>query len=160
MGVWDGIKNIFNLSDEDYDDEELEEMQDDEQDSYAEEPVAKRVKEPVKRETTRFTERRSSKTVPFNNGNDGMRLYLAKPERFEDVTTIADQYCARKTVVLNLEKTDRDLARRILDFMSGVAYAKNGDLRKAAINTFVIVPSDVDVSGENVLDDFDDSKFY
>ncbi len=158
MGVWDGIRNIFNLSDEDYEDEELYEAENEETEEYAE-PVAKKVKEPVKKETNRFAERRSAKTVPFNNG-DNMRLYLAKPERFEDVTAIADQYCARRTVVLNLEKTDRDLARRILDFMSGVAYAKNGDLRKAAINTFVIVPSDVDVSGENTIEEFDDSKFY
>lgn len=158
MGVWDGIKNIFNLSDEDYEDEMLEEEE--EEAEIDEAPASRKVKEPAKKETSRFGERRSAKTVPFNNGGDNMRLYLAKPERFEDVTAIADQYCARRTVVLNLEKTDRDLARRILDFMSGVAYAKNGDLRKAAINTFVIVPSDVDVSGENALDDFGDSNIY
>ena len=154
MSLWDGLKNIMNLSDDDYEDDELEE-----QEVAEEQPAPKKEKEPVKKETSRFGERRSAKTVPFNGG-DGMRLYLAKPERFEDVTSIADQYCARKTVVLNLEKADRDLARRILDFMSGVAYAKNGDLRKAAINTFVIVPSDVDISGENTIEDFDDSKLY
>lgn len=153
MSLWDGLKNIMNLSDDDYEDEEFEEQEAEEQ------AAPKREKEPVKKEATRFGERRSNKTVQFNSG-DNMRLYLAKPERFEDVTGIADQYCARKTIVLNLEKADRDLARRILDFMSGVAYAKNGDLRKAAINTFVIVPSDVDVSGENVIEDFDDSKLY
>ncbi len=159
MGVWDGIKNIFNLSDEDYEDDMLEEEENEDEADFEQEPVSRKVKEPARKEPSRFGERRSAKTVPFNNG-DNMRLYLAKPERFEDVTAIADQYCARRTVVLNLEKTDRDLARRILDFMSGVAYAKNGDLRKAAINTFVIVPSDVDVSGENAVEDFDDSKFY
>lgn len=153
MSLWDGFKNIMNFSDDDYEDEELVEEEEEEQ------PVVKKEKETVKKESNRFSERRSGKTVPFNGG-DNMRLYLAKPERFEDVTAIADQYCARRTIVLNLEKTDRDLARRILDFMSGVAYAKNGDLRKAAINTFVIVPSDVDVSGENAIEDFDDSKLY
>ena len=148
MGLWDGIKNIMNVSDDEYEDEVFEE------ETFEEAAPSK--KETIKRETT---SRRASKTVPFNSG-DNMRLFLAKPERFEDVTSIADQYCARRTIVLNLEKADRDLSRRIIDFMSGVAYAKNGSLRKAANNTFVIAPSDVDVSGETVIEDYEESSIY
>ena len=141
MKFWDGIKNIMNVSDDDYDEDivETEEAQE-------EQPR----KEAVKKEA-RVTR---SKTVAFTNGN--MQLVLVKPERFEDVTGIADHYCSKKTIVLNLEKADRDLSRRIIDFLSGVAYAKNGTLKKAANNTFVIAPCDVDVNGDTVIEEYGD----
>ena len=148
MSLWDGIKNIMNVSDDEYDDEVVEK----ETDIDYSEPVKK---EP-KRETVK-AERKNSKTVPFSSGN--MQLVLVKPERFDDVTDIADQYCAKKTVVLNLEKADRDLSRRIIDFFMGVAYAKNGTLKKAAHNTFVIAPADVDVNGDVFVEDYSDSSY-
>ena len=152
MSLWDGIKNIMGVSDDEYEEETFEEEEE------TEEVAPKRETAP-KKEANRFSFDRKSKTVPFNGG-DSMKLFLAKPERFEDVTAIADQYCARRTVVLNLEKADRDLSRRIIDFMSGVAYAKGGSLRKAAVNTFVIAPADVDVSGESAISDYDESRMY
>ncbi|MBE6728688.1 MAG: cell division protein SepF [Ruminococcaceae bacterium] len=144
MGLWDGIKNIMNVSDEDFEEEAAVE----------EETVE--YSEPIKKEQPKRAERKG-KTVPFNNGN--MQLVLVKPERFEDVTAIADHYCAKKTVVLNLEKADRDLSRRILDFFMGVAYAKNGTLKKAAYNTFVIAPADVDVNGDTFAEEYSDSNY-
>ena len=140
MKFWDSVKNIMNVSDDDYDDEVVTE----------EEEIEQPKKETVKKEA-RIPR---SKTVAFSQGN--MQLVLVKPERFEDVTGIADHYCAKKTIVLNLEKADRDLSRRIIDFLSGVAYAKNGTLQKAANNTFVIAPCDVDVNGETIMDDYSD----
>lgn len=141
MKFWESIKNIMNVSDDDYDDEVAEN-----EEAEVEQPK----KEAVKKEPRASR----GKTVPFSNGN--MQLVLVKPERFEDVTGIADHYCAKKTIVLNLEKADRDLSRRIIDFLSGVAYAKNGTLQKAANNTFVIAPCDVDVNGETIMDDYSD----
>ena len=73
---------------------------------------------------------------------------------------IADHLNAKKTVVLNLEAANRDVSRRIIDFLSGVAYANNGNIRKVANSTFIIVPTDVDVMGELMLDDIDDGKMY
>ncbi|MBE6738964.1 MAG: cell division protein SepF [Ruminococcaceae bacterium] len=138
MKFWDSVKNIMNVSDDDYDEEVVAE----------EEEVEQPKKETAKKEARSSR----SKTVAFSQGN--MQLVLVKPERFEDVTAIADHYCAKKTIVLNLEKSDRDLSRRILDFLSGVAYAKNGTLKKAAHNTFVIAPSDVDVNGDTFAEDY------
>lgn len=89
-----------------------------------------------------------------------MQVVLVKPERFEDVTAIADHLNDRKTVVLNLEAADRDVSRRIIDFLSGVAYANHGNMRKVSNSTFIIVPTDVDVMGDLTADDFDDSKLY
>ena len=140
MKFWDSVKNIMNVSDDDYEEEAMTE----------EEEIEQPKKETVKKET-RVPR---SKTVAFSQGN--MQLVLVKPERFEDVTGIADHYCAKKTIVLNLEKADRDLSRRIIDFLSGVAYAKNGTLKKAAHNTFVIAPCDVDVNGDTFVEDYND----
>lgn len=138
MKFWDSVKNIMNVSDDDYEDEVVTE----------EEEIEQPKKEAVKKEARAPR----SKTVAFSQGN--MQLVLVKPERFEDVTGIADHYCAKKTIVLNLEKADRDLSRRIIDFLSGVAYAKNGTLKKAAHNTFVIAPCDVDVNGDTFAEDY------
>ena len=89
-----------------------------------------------------------------------MQVVLVKPDRFEDVTSIADHLNDKKTVVLNLEAANRDVSRRIIDFLSGVAYANKGNIRKVANSTFIIVPFDVDVMGELMLDDFEDGKMY
>ncbi len=89
-----------------------------------------------------------------------MQVVLVKPERFEDVTSIADNLNDRKTVVLNLESCDRESSRRIIDFLSGVAYANHGNVRKVALSTFIIVPTNVAVSGEVALEEFDDTSSY
>lgn len=146
MSLWDGIKNIMNVSDDEFD-EETEEVE-----TPAEEPVKK----------TEFFSKQpkesKSKTVPFSSGN--MEVVLFKPISFSEVTAIADSYCQRKTVILNLESTDRENIRRIIDFLSGVAYAKRGNLKQVANNTFVIAPCDVDITGELFADDFGDSSRY
>ena len=89
-----------------------------------------------------------------------LKVVLVKPERFEDASTIADHLNNKRTVVLNLESTNKEVSRRLVDFLSGVAYANNGNIRKVANSTFIIVPTDVDVMGELMLDDFDESKMY
>ena len=73
---------------------------------------------------------------------------------FEDVTMIADHLNAKKSVVLNLEAANRETSRRIIDFISGVAYANKGSIRRVANSTFMIAPSDVDVMGELMMDDY------
>ena len=92
--------------------------------------------------------------------NGAMQVVLVKPERFEDVKSIADHLNSGKTVVLNLESANREESRRIVDFLSGVAYANNGNMRKVAASTFIIVARNIDVMGELMLDDFDESKLY
>ena len=153
MSLWDGIKNIMNVSDDEYEDDETLEEDYEPEVVKKESPIQKR--EPVR---TAFSYRKS-KTVAFNTG-DNMQLVLVKPERFEDVTGIADHYCAKKTIVLNLERADRDLSRRIIDFLSGVAYANHGNIRKVANSTFIIVARDVDIMGELMLDELGESKLY
>ena len=151
MGIFDKIKNIMDIPEEDEFEEEIEEVE--------EQPKRKPVYEQPKREAQpRILGGGKSKTVNFNLNQ--MQVILVKPDRFEDVSAIADHLNDKKTVVLNLESCERDVSRRIIDFLSGVAYANHGNIRKVAVSTFIIVPTEVDVSGELMLEEFDDSRMY
>ncbi len=79
-----------------------------------------------------------------------IEMVVVKPEKLESVTQIADYLVDRKTILLNLEETNKEVARRLIDFLNGVAYAINGDLRKVATNTYVITPNNVELSGEKL----------
>ena len=61
-----------------------------------------------------------------------LKVVLVKPERFEDASTIADHLNNKRTVVLNLESTNKEVSRRLVDFLSGVAYANNGQIKRVA----------------------------
>ena len=153
MGIFESIKNIITIPEEDEFEDEFEEV--------SETPSRKAQSEPVQQKrdiTPRVLGGGKSKTVNFNQSQ--MQVVLVKPDRFEDVSAIADHLNDKKTVVLNLEACERDISRRIIDFLSGVAYANHGNIRKVAVSTFIIVPTDVDVMGELMLEDFDDSRMY
>ena len=81
------------------------------------------------------------------NGN-ALELKVIRPDRFESVSQIADHLLNKRTVVLNLEATNKETSRRIIDFLSGVAYSISGNLKRVANNTFVITPCNVDVSND------------
>jgi cell division inhibitor SepF len=82
--------------------------------------------------------------------NGAIELKVVKPERYGNVKQIADHLLNHRTVVLNLESTNKETAKRLLDFLSGVAYSIDGQLKRVATNTFVITPANVDVSGEQM----------
>ena len=69
-----------------------------------------------------------------------LKVVLVKPEHFEDASTIADHLNNKRTVVLNLESTNKEVSRRLVDFLSGVAYANNGQIKRVANSTFIITP--------------------
>ena len=81
-----------------------------------------------------------------------LELKVVKPERYDVQTAqkIADHLLNHRTVVLNLELTNKESARRLIDFLSGVAYSIDGYMQRVANNTFVIVPNNVDISGEQL----------
>ena len=83
---------------------------------------------------------------------DALELTVVRPEGFEAATQIADNLLNNRTVVLNLEATSKETARRLLDFLAGVAYSISGKLKRVATNTYVITPSNVGVSGEMMKD--------
>lgn len=81
------------------------------------------------------------------NGS-ALELKVIRPERFDSVSQIADHLLNKRTVVLNLEATNKETSRRIIDFLSGVAYSIGGNLKRVANNTFVITPCNVDVTND------------
>ena len=79
-----------------------------------------------------------------------MQVVLAKPDRFDVVSEIADHLRDKHAVVLNLEATNKDVARRLVDFLSGCAYALDGKMKKIAVSTYLVTPYNVDIVGDLV----------
>ena len=88
-----------------------------------------------------------------------LKVVLVKPERFENASEIADHLKDKRTVVLNLESTNKDIARRLVDFLSGVAYAGEGKIKKIAANTYIITPYHVDIEGD-LTDELENNGLY
>ncbi len=88
-----------------------------------------------------------------------LKVVLVKPERFENASEIADHLKEKRTVVINLESTNKDVARRLVDFLSGVAYAGEGKIKKVAANTYIITPYHVDIMGD-LIDELENSGLY
>lgn len=104
------------------------------------------------------TTRGGNKVVNIN-ATTQLQVVLVKPERFEDASTIADQLNAKRTVVLNLESTGKEVSRRLIDFLSGVAYANNGQIKRVATSTFIITPYNVDIMGD-LIDELENNGVF
>lgn len=74
-----------------------------------------------------------------------LEMKVVKPQQFDSVSQIADHLLNKRTVVLNLENTSKETSRRLIDFLSGVAYSIDGSIKKIATNAYVITPNNVDV---------------
>ena len=88
-----------------------------------------------------------------------LQVVLVKPEVFTDAKAIADHLIAKKTVVLNLEATNKEVSRRLIDFLSGVAYANNGQIKRVANSTYIITPYNVNIMGD-LLDELESSGVF
>ena len=88
-----------------------------------------------------------------------LQVVLVKPEKFENAAEIADHLREKRTVVLNLESTNKDIARRVLDFLSGVAYSQDGKIKKVAVSTYMITPYNVDILGD-LIDELENNGLY
>jgi len=154
MGFMDELKRLARP----YEDEEEDELED------FEEPVARsdRGREKNKEAAGAFfpvdNERRNNKVVNIHTTTQ-LQVVLVKPERFENASEIADHLREKRTVVLNLESTNKEIARRLLDFLSGVAYAKEGKIKKVAISTYIITPYNVDILGD-LIDELENNGMY
>ena len=106
---------------------------------------------------SRYDDRRNK--VVNIHATTQLKVVLVKPERFENASDIADQLKDKRTVVLNLESTNKDVARRLIDFLSGVAYAGEGKIKKVAANTYIITPYHVDIEGD-LIDELENNGLY
>lgn len=172
MAFMDKIKNIFNVSEEDYyddlpEDGDFEDTNEDEKeqksvyDDYDFSSSSSSSSSSYSSSRPRsddFSDKRNK--VVNINATTKLQVVLVKPERFDDAPSIADHLNAKRTVVLNLESTSKDVARRLVDFLSGVAYANNGQLKRVANSTFIITPFNVDIMGDLLIDELENSGLY
>ena len=112
---------------------------------------------PSRRERDRDEDRRNK--VVNIHATTQLKVVLVKPERFENASEIADHLKEKRTVVINLESTNKDIARRLIDFLSGVAYAGEGKIKKVAANTYIITPYHVDIMGD-LIDELENNGLY
>lgn len=149
MGVMDKFLNYMKLNEEDddfYDD-----------DYYDDAPVEekpKKLQTPKEESVTdddKTTKKATPKVTPMRQtrktGN-GMEVCVIKPTSIEDAREITETLLANRTVVLNLEGLDVDIAQRIIDFTSGSCFAISGNLQKISHYIFIITPAIVDISGD------------
>lgn len=158
MGVMDKFLNYMKLNDEEdegfYDDDYL----DDEEEV---EPVkkfspAKSRQQAQEDDEPEEKSKRSSqpkvtpihRTVTKKMPGTGMEVCVIKPTSVEDAREITETLLANRTVVLNLEGLDVDIAQRIIDFTSGSCFAISGNLQKISHYIFIITPASVDISGD------------
>ena len=174
MSVLDKFLNIMRLNPDD-DDDFYNEDYDDYEDDYEDEPVKEKpskrkgkakardedefdddYEEPAKEKTART----SSKVTPIRpakkQSSPGMEVCVIKPTSVEDAREITETLLNSRTVVLNVEGLDVEIAQRIIDFTSGSCFAISGNLQKISNYIFIITPSTVDISGDflNLVDNF------
>lgn len=88
-----------------------------------------------------------------------MKLVLKNPERFEEAAEIADNLVEKRAVLMNLEACGADVSRRLIDFLSGVAYALGGKIKRVSAQAYILTPTNVDLVGDAV-DDFESGGLY
>ena len=165
MGFFDELKRLARP----YEDEEEDEEFDDFESVSRSERMDRTGGERVERRSAKLQdtgagmfspepERRSNKVVNIHTTTQ-LQVVLVKPERFDNASEIADHLREKRTVVLNLESTNKDIARRLLDFLSGVAYANEGKIKKVAISTYIITPYNVDILGD-LIDELENNGLY
>ena len=169
MGVFDGFLNMMRLGPDD-DDDFYDEGYEDEVEEKPKasrkqasvgtpeftdtEPVAD-VRRPKEKPQNKITPMRSSSRRSQTAG--GMEVCVIKPTSFDESREITETLLANRTVVLNVEGLDVDIAQRIIDFTSGSCFAINGNLQKISNYIFIITPESVDISGDfqSFMDSFD-----
>lgn len=147
MGMMDKFRDFMCVSED-------EEFEDDQLDYIPK-------KQPAKENLDGFSQdgKKESNKVVNIAATTQLAVVLVKPERFDDASAIADHLNAKRTVVLNLESTNKEVSRRLVDFLSGVAYANEGQIKRVANSTFIITPYNVDFMGD-LLDELENNGVF
>ena len=152
MSMFEGFKNMLGINQDPEDDEYL--------DGGEDEVFAGGNQGQTALDAYAQTEETRQRNKVVNiNATTQLQVVLVKPERFEDASAIADQLNAKRTVVLNLESTNKQVSRRLIDFLSGVAYANNGQIKRVATSTFIITPYNVDIMGD-LIDELENNGVF
>lgn len=156
--MWNAPEDEYEEGDGDYDYEEESAEENPSPSAQGREPISA----PAARENVRRAPVVNSGSKVVNiHATAQLQVVLFKPEHFgEDICNIADELLKMHTVVLNLETTEKEASRRIIDFLSGVAYANGGKIKRVATKTFIITPYNVDLTGEDVMDELENNGVY
>mgnify|MGYP000899313733 CR=1 FL=1 len=141
MSMMNKLKDMLGMNEEDY--------EEDVQDISVEEIV-----------NNSAGQRKANPAAQPASSQGRLQFVLVKPERFDDSIQIANHLLECKTVVLNLEAVGKELARRIIDFLSGSAYAVGAKIKKVAIGTYIIAPNNSDISGDELEEQENSGAFY
>ena len=156
MNVIDKFLDVMKLGGDDYDDDydDYDDYDDDYEDEKPKKGMFKRKREDdyddyedeasVKAKPQKVTPIRQE---PRRQGN-GMEVCVIKPTSFDDSREITETLLSNRTVVLNFEGLDVDVAQRIIDFTSGSCFAIGGNLQKVSGYIFLVTPRNVDISGD------------
>lgn len=96
----------------------------------------------------------------MNLNNSANKVVFMKPERYETSKEICDHLQAKRIVLLNLDDTSKEIARRILDFMAGATYALGGKITRISSSTYIITPYSVDVVGGDLMEELENSGIF
>ena len=175
MSLFDKFLDIMRLNDdEDEDDYEFanEEYDDDYDDIPKKKLSYKETKNDVKgdavpKEPIKEKPKQISKITPINKSqrkqvSTGMQVCVIKPTSIEEEIEITETLLEGRTVVINMEGLNVEVAQRIIDFTSGATYAMNGNLQKISNYIFLATPSGVDISGDiqSIMDSFGSNNTY
>jgi len=155
--VWNRTLVYFGIAEEEEWGEEDYVTDEDIQRSYAERPNVRRLAprrrdrefddwtdpEPANERTAVIRPRVAA--VP---GPSSVRVHLVIPRSFNDAQQIADKFKEAIPVILNLQSSDQDLSKRLIDFASGLTYALDGGMQRVADKVFLLTPRNVEVSAE------------
>jgi cell division inhibitor SepF len=136
MGKWDKIKEAIGIPN-------------DEEEIFGETEGAEEVveREPMRGKigSSRGASSRAAEPAP-SKGH--VNMVIIRSSDYSDARTVADHILANRAVLLNLENCNKEMAQRILDFLSGVVYAQGGDLQRVAHSTYAVTPRNVGLQGE------------
>ena len=159
MAWLDNIRNAMHPYDDDYIENEeraAEEEFSQEPDAPAEDAFEEKQPRPV------FSKREAKPQTGYSappQEKQKMKLKFVRPEQFDEAAEIADSLRARQAVLMNLEMTETDTARRLLDFLSGAAYALGGRVMRVSAQAYIIAATNVDLVGDAVAD-FESAGLY
>lgn len=154
MGFFDEWRKLTKPYADDEDDYEYEDEMVEEE-GYEEEPEEAPARSSRRSAAPAYSSN-STSVDTHRSGSRGLstapqtQVVIVKPEQFENVAEIADHLRDKRAVLLNLEKTNKDSAKRLVDFLSGCAYALDGRIKKVATLTYLIVPYNVEIMGDLV----------
>lgn len=166
MGFMDELKKLARPyaedDEDDYDDYDNDDYEYEDEEETPEPPARSRRSTPSYQQETSSRSmgesRRGGKVVNIHTTAQ-LQVVLVKPERFDNVSDIAEHLREKRAVVLNLESTNKDVARRLVDFLSGCAYALDGKIKKVAISTYIITPYNVDIVGD-LVEELENNGMY